>query len=618
MQRPGSGQAVGVSEAAMFDRFDRVVVANRGEIALRVLRACRELGLSPVAVYSEADRDAPWLRAADEAHLLGAAAPADSYLNVERLLEVAAACGAGAVHPGYGFLSENADFARAIPDAGLVWVGPPADAIVLRGDKLSARKAARDAGCPVVPGTLEPTDDPDVVREFAAGAGYPVAIKAAYGGGGRGLRVVRSEGELVEALGAAQREAVAAFGRSEVYVERYLTRPRHLEIQILADNAGTCLWLGERDCSSQRRHQKLIEEAPAPGLDPAVRAAMGDAAVRVSRAVGYTGAGTCEFLYSEGEFFFLEMNTRLQVEHPVTELVTGLDLVHWQLRIAAGEALTFAQDDVSLRGHAIEARINAEDVGRGFVPSPGRITAWRAPSGPGVRVDAGAEAGWEIPRTYDSLLAKLVTYGADREEARRKMVRALDEFVVEGVPTTIDFHRFAVAHPDFIAGRVSTVTVEREWDLSAIAPAQPAEAGDGPPPLGRNLTVEVGGKRLDVAVFEPLPAAAARRRARAGRRRGGGGAGTATAILTAPMQGTIVKAAVAEGDEVAAGDLVVVLEAMKMENHISAHRDGVVTVLHVDAGQVVNSGDALATISSSGSDDGASRDPRYGDNDDDA
>jgi len=594
--------------------FDAVLVANRGEIALRVLRGCKELGLRTIAVYSEADRDAPWLDAADEAHLLGPTPPAESYLHSERILAVASRSGAQAVHPGYGFLSENADFARAVTDAGLAWVGPPPAAIVAMGDKLSARAAAEAAGCPVVPGTLEPTQDPQVVRAFAAEHGYPVAIKAAFGGGGRGLKVVREDGSLEEALEGAQREAIAAFGRGEVYVERYLTRPRHIEIQVLADHHGTCVSLGERDCSSQRRHQKLIEEAPAPGLDPAVRQAMGDAAVRVSRQVSYTGAGTCEFLFEDGDFFFLEMNTRLQVEHPVTELVTGIDLVHWQLRIAAGEPLTFGQEDVTLRGHAIEARINAEDVGANFAPSPGRITAWRPPAGPGVRVDAGVEVGWTIPGAYDSLLAKLIAYGADREEARRKLARALDEFVVEGVPTTIDFHRFAVAHPDFVAGNVSTVTVEREWDLSVIAASAPPEPGNEPATASRSFTVEVDGKRLRVALFEPGASAGTARRARRAARGGGGGRGSgpATEVLVAPMQGTVVKTAVRAGDRVGAGDLVLVLEAMKMENHISAHRDGVVTTLHVEAGQVVNSGDALATIEDPG---GEHHDPRDTDND---
>ncbi len=583
--------------------FRAVLVANRGEIALRVFRACKELGIRTVGVYSEADRGAPWLALADEAHLLGPAPAAESYLHGARILEVAAAADAEAIHPGYGFLAENADFARSVIDAGLVWVGPPVKAITAMGDKLSARETARAADCPVVPGTMEPTEDPDVVRAFAAEHGYPVAIKAAYGGGGRGLKVVRADAELAEALEGAQREALAAFGRGEVYVERYLTRPRHIEIQVLADAHGHVVHLGERDCSSQRRHQKLIEEAPAPGLDEAVRQAMGAAAIRVSEEVGYVGAGTCEFLYEEpaqaGDpaFYFLEMNTRLQVEHPVTELVTGIDLVHWQLRIAAGEELGFTQDEVALRGHAMEARINAEHVAANFVPAPGRITAWRPPSGPGVRVDAGAEAGWEIPRDYDSLVAKLVSYGATREDARRKLARALDEFVIEGVPTTIDFHRFAVEHPDFVAGDVSTVSVEREWDLSGIAAAAPPEPGTGPVAPSRTLTVEVDGKRLEVALFEPdSPGEQRPRRARSGGAPGSGGGGGATETLAAPMQGTIVKVAVEQGERVAAGDLVLVLEAMKMENHISAHRDGVVATLHAAAGDVVNTGDPLATI----------------------
>ncbi|MGH8906804.1 MAG: acetyl-CoA carboxylase biotin carboxylase subunit [Egibacteraceae bacterium] len=597
-----------------------VLIANRGEIALRVLRACRELGLATVAVYSEADRDAPWLRAADQAWLLGPAAPAQSYLDSARILEVAKEAGAGAIHPGYGFLAENAAFAEAVASAGLVWIGPPPEAIAAMGDKLSARAAARAAGCPIVPGTLEPTADPDAVRAFADQHGYPIAIKAAFGGGGRGLKVVREPGELAEALESARREAVAAFGRGEVYLERYLTRPRHIEIQVLADRHGTCLSLGERDCSTQRRHQKLIEEAPALGLDAETRAAMGDAAVRVSRQVGYENAGTVEFLLQDEQFFFLEMNTRLQVEHPVTELVTGLDLVGWQLRIAAGEPLSLSRGDVTPRGHAIEARINAEHVAAGFAPSPGRITAWRAPSGPGVRVDAGVEAGWDVPPTYDSLLAKLITYGADREEARRRMLRALDEFEVAGVPTTIDFHRLAFAHPDFVEGRVSTVSVEREWDLSAIPPASPAVRGGGAQVPSRTLTVEVGGKRIEVALFEhhgsrpaaglpppvsprrhePAPSAQRQAPARqdsppatpaADQPVAGGGE-----TLVAEMQGTIVKTAVQVGDAVAAGDLVVVLEAMKMENHVRAPRDGAVTALHVQAGDIVGAGDALATI----------------------
>ncbi|MEX2621741.1 MAG: acetyl-CoA carboxylase biotin carboxylase subunit [Egibacteraceae bacterium] len=579
--------------------FTRLLVANRGEIALRILRACHELGIATVAVYSDADRDAPWLRAADEAHRLGPAPAAESYLAGDRILAVAADTGAEAVHPGYGFLSENADFAAAVTDAGLAWVGPPASAIAQMGDKLSARAVAQAAGVPVVPGTDEPTTEPAEVAAFADEHGLPVAIKAAFGGGGRGLKVVHDPADLADALEAAQREAIASFGRGEVYVERYLSRPRHIEAQVLADTHGRCLFLGERDCSAQRRHQKLIEEAPAPHLPADVRAALGTAAVRVSEQVGYTGAGTVEFLYADGEFFFLEMNTRLQVEHPVTELVTGLDLVHWQLRIADGQALDLMQGDIVVRGHAIEARINAENVGAGFVPSPGLITAWRAPAGPGVRVDAAGEAGWTIPSAYDSLVAKLIAYGADREDARRKLARALDEFVVEGVPTTIDFHRVAVAHPDFVAGAVSTVSVETEWDLSAIAAAAPAAPGRGEQSPTRKLTVEVGGKRVEVAVFDPEDAPDPPRRGPARRASSvprPASTATAPTVLSAPMQGTIVKTAAEAGQAVAAGDLIVVLEAMKMENHVTAERDGVLAELHVAAGDVVNTGDPLATI----------------------
>ncbi|CAN5258185.1 acetyl-CoA carboxylase biotin carboxylase subunit [soil metagenome] len=576
--------------------FEAVLVANRGEIALRVIRACRELGVRAVAVYSEADRDAPWLRLADQAFLLGPAAPSQSYLHAGRILDVAAHAGADAVHPGYGFLSESADFARAVTGAGLAWVGPPAAAIELMGDKLSARRAATAAGVPVVPGTMEPTSDPAVVRAFADEHGYPVAIKAAFGGGGRGLKVVRGPAGLADALEGAQREAAASFGRGEVYVERYLPRPRHVEAQVLADRHGACLFLGERDCSTQRRHQKLIEEAPAPGVDDALRGRIRQAAVSVARQVGYEGAGTVELLYADGELWFLEMNTRLQVEHPVTELVTGVDLVHWQLRVAAGEPLSFAQDDVAVRGHAIEARVNAEHVAAGFAPAPGLVTAWQPAAGPGVRVDAAAAAGWDVPRSYDSLIAKLITYGADRDEARRRMVRAIDEFVVEGVPTTLDFHRLAFTHPDFVAGRVSTVSVEQEWDLSGIAAAPAPTDGAGPPEPPRTFVVEVDGKRLEVALFGPVAAGARGPRRRGGRPRGRPGAAVASEELVAPMQGTIVKTAVEAGSAVGAGDLVLVLEAMKMENHVFAHRAGVVTALHVAAGDVVNTGDPLARI----------------------
>ena len=569
-----------------------VLVANRGEIAWRVFRACRELGIRTIGVFSEADRGAPWLAAADDAFLLGPASPAESYLHVERVLDVAQRAGAAAVHPGYGFLSENATFARAVTDAGLVWVGPPPDVITAMGDKLSARAAAQAAGVPVVPGTAEPTDDADQVAAFADEHGYPIAIKAAFGGGGRGLRVVRSADRLAMALEAAQREALASFGRREVYVERFLARPRHIEAQILADAHGTCLFLGERDCSTQRRHQKLIEEAPAPRLDAEVRDGLGAAAVAISRHVDYTGAGTVEYLVADDRYYFLEMNTRLQVEHPVTELVTGIDLVHWQLRIAAGEPVPWAQDDIVPRGHAIEVRVNAERPAAGFAPAAGRITRWDQPAGPGVRVDTGVVAGWEVPTTYDSLLAKLVCWGADREHARRVLVRAVDEFTVEGVPTTLPFHRLALTHPDTIAGRVSTTSVEHEWDLSTLPPDADAAPADGPATPSRTYTVEVDGRALQVAVFDPDAGDRAPRRDRRGGATGAGGGAT----LAAPMQGTVVKLAVEVGETVAVGDLVVVLEAMKMENHVVAHRNGTLSALLVDAGAVVQQGEPLFTI----------------------
>jgi acetyl-CoA/propionyl-CoA carboxylase, biotin carboxylase, biotin carboxyl carrier protein len=593
--------------------FDAVLVANRGEIAIRVIRACRELGVRSVAVYSEVDRDAPHVRLADEAYLLGPASPAASYLNVEKILEVAREAGVDAIHPGYGFLSENADFADAVTDAGFVFVGPPGDAIRRMGDKLSAREVALNADVPVVPGTLEPTDDPAVAIAFGDEHGYPVAVKAMFGGGGRGMKVVRDADAMREALEAAQREAQAAFGRGECYLERYLERPRHVEIQVLGDLDGTIVHLGERDCSLQRRHQKLVEEAPAPGISQDLRDRIGAAAIRVAKEMGYHNAGTCEFLLDgDGEtFYFLEMNTRLQVEHPVTELVTGVDLAQAQLRIAAGDGMGLTQDDVRLTGHAIEVRINAEEPAANFVPTPGLITDLRPPLGPWVRFDTGAESGYEVPRDYDSMIAKLIVWGADRDAARARMARALDELVLEGIPTTVPFHRLAMTHEQFAAGEHSTVSVETEWDLSSLQPQGPAASGageDGGP--SREVTVEVGGRRLEVKVFGELAtggsggggggggAAAAKRR---GRGAGTGGAkahAAASEDLVAPMQGTVVKYAVEEGAEVAAGDLVVVLEAMKMENNITAHRDGTVTALHFAAGDVVESGAVLAHIES--------------------
>ena len=579
--------------------FDAVLIANRGEIAIRIIRACRELGVRSVAVYSEVDRDAPHVRLADEAHLLGPTPPADSYLNIDKILEIAKAAEVDAIHPGYGFLSENADFAQAVADAGLVFVGPPPEAIARMGDKLSAREVALNADVPIVPGTQEPTDDPEVAIAFGEEHGYPVAVKAMFGGGGRGMKVVRSADEMREALEAARREAEAAFGRGECYLERYLERPRHVEIQVLGDLDGTVLHLGERDCSLQRRHQKLVEEAPAPGVSETLREKIGEAAIRVAKEMGYFNAGTCEFLLDEdGErFYFLEMNTRLQVEHPVTEMITGVDLAQAQLRVAAGDGIGFTQDDVVLRGHAIECRINAEEPASGFMPTPGLIEELRAPDGPWTRLDTGAESGYEVPRAYDSMIGKLIVWAEDRDGARARMSRALDEMVLTGIPTTVPFHRLAMTNEQFAAGDHSTNSVEHEWDLSSLEPQGLPAGGDADDGPATDLTVEVGGRRLSVRVFGDVggggTAAAPKKRSRSS---SGSGPAAAAEDLVAPMQGTVVKYAVEEGDTVATGDLVVVLEAMKMENNITAHRDGVVTSLEYGPGDSVNAGAILAHI----------------------
>jgi acetyl-CoA/propionyl-CoA carboxylase, biotin carboxylase, biotin carboxyl carrier protein len=587
--------------------FDAVLIANRGEIAIRVIRACRELGVRSIAVYSEVDRDAPHVRLADEAHLLGPAPAAESYLNIDKILEVARESGADAIHPGYGFLSENADFADAVADAGLTFVGPPGEAIRMMGDKLTARDVALKAEVPVVPGTQEPTADAEVAVAFGDEYGYPVAVKAMFGGGGRGMKVVKDADSMREALEAAQREAQAAFGRGECYLERYLERPRHIEIQVLGDLDGTMIHLGERDCSLQRRHQKLVEEAPAPGIDQELRERIGRAAIKVAKVMGYHNAGTCEFLLdSDGEtFYFLEMNTRLQVEHPVTEMVTGVDLAQEQLRIAAGDGMSYTQDDIQLRGSSIEVRINAEEPASNFVPTPGLITRLVPPLGPFVRFDTGAESDYEVPRDYDSMIGKLIVWGADRDQARGRMRRALDELVIEGIPTTVPFHRLAMRNEQFAAGEHSTVSVETEWDLSTLEPQAPSTPGDEPEGPSRDVTVEVGGRRLSVRVFGELAAggggtAPAGKRRKRGGAAGGGRTAAASEDLVAPMQGTVVKYAVEEGAEVAAGDLVVVLEAMKMENNINAHRDGTVTSVGFAAGDVVESGAILARIEAEG------------------
>ena len=582
--------------------FDAVLVANRGEIALRVIRACKELGVRAVAVYSEADRDSPHVRLADEAYLLGPAPANESYLVTEKILEVAAEAGVDAIHPGYGFLSENADFAEACKEAGFVFVGPPADAIRSMGDKLSARAVATAAGVPTVPGTMEPTDDPDEAVQFGEEYGYPVAVKAMFGGGGRGMKVVRDAAEMRDALESAQREAQAAFGRAECYLERYLERPRHIEIQLLGDLDGEVIYLGERDCSLQRRHQKLVEEAPAPGMSEELRTRIGEAAVRVAKEMGYYNAGTCEFLLDENgeDFYFLEVNTRLQVEHPVTEMITGVDLVHKQLQVAAGEGMGMTQDDVTLTGHSIELRLNAEDPALGFVPSPGLLTDFRPPLGPFVRFDTIGEPGYEIPRAYDSMIGKLVVWGENRDVARLRLVRAIDELVVEGVPTTAQFGRMAMLNEQFAAGEHCTASVEREWDLSELTPYGPAASADEDAGPARDVVVEVGGRRLEVKVYGELAAVSAggggsapKKRKRSG---GGGAAAVSEESLVAPMQGTVIKYAVEEGAEVTEGDLVCVLEAMKMENTIKAHRTGTVTSVAFAAGDVVESGAVLATI----------------------
>jgi acetyl-CoA/propionyl-CoA carboxylase, biotin carboxylase, biotin carboxyl carrier protein len=584
------------------------VVANRGEIAVRVIRTCRELGIITVAVYSDLDRDALHVRLADEAYALSGQTAAESYLNSSKILEVAARSGADGLHPGYGFLAENAEFARAVTEAGIVWIGPPPAAIEIMGDKISSRLAAQRAEVAGVPGTTEVLRSPDEVVAFGESHGWPVAIKAAYGGGGRGMRVVREPAEAAAALESAQREAESAFGRSESYLERYLTWPRHVEVQVFGDSQGDFVYLGTRDCSAQRRHQKLIEEAPAPNIAASTLAAMGEAAIKVARACGYVNAGTVEFIYQDGDFFFLEMNTRLQVEHPATEAVVGLDLVALQLRIAAGESLGFAQDDVHLEGHAIEVRINAEDPAGGrFLPSPGPITSFRRPDGFGVRTDAGYEQGDTVSQFYDNLIAKVIVWGRDREEARHRMVRALRETHIEGVATTIPADIAILEHPDFIRVAHSTNWVEQELDLSGIAgdrapPAVAPPADGGPARVQRDVDVEVDGRRFQVRLWvpdsAPQPAAAPGRaaRPRPGASPAAGGEGAGSGDVVVPMQGTIIKVLVGVGDTVEVGQAVTVLEAMKMENNITAETAGTVTEVRVRPGDAVGAGDVVIVI----------------------
>jgi acetyl-CoA/propionyl-CoA carboxylase biotin carboxyl carrier protein len=592
----------------------KILIANRGEIAVRVIRACRELGIPTVAVYSDLDRNALHVRLADEAYALGGLTAAESYLNTDAILAAIRNSGADGVHPGYGFYSENTDFSRAVTDMGVSFIGPPPEAIETMGDKISSRIAAERAGVKGVPGTTTPITSPDEVRDFGRANGWPLAIKAAYGGGGRGMKVVASEGAVDNAIESARREAKAYFGRDEIYMERYLTWPRHVEMQIIGDTQGNVVWVGERDCSAQRRHQKLIEESPAPAFPDAIRQAMGAAAVKVAKAVGYYNAGTVEFLYQDDDFFFLEMNTRLQVEHPVTEMVTGIDLVAEQIRVASGEPLSFGQDDIVRRGHAIEIRINAENPAGGrFLPSPGRITKLVAPDGFGTRFDGGYESGDEISQYYDNLIGKLILWGSDRDVAIRRAIRALEEMTVEGVATTIPADLAILRHPDFVAVTHSTKWVEERLDLSGVTappkPVAPTDADGEEPLVERSTTVEVNGKRFAVKLWVPEATpvvasaagtagpAAARKPARPAAGSHGTGGGTGSGEVAVPMQGTIVKVLVEVGQEVEAGQAVVVLEAMKMENQITAERAGTVQDVKVAAGDTVGSGDVVVVIS---------------------
>jgi acetyl-CoA/propionyl-CoA carboxylase biotin carboxyl carrier protein len=581
----------------------KVLIANRGEIAVRIARAARDAGLASVAVYADADRDALHVREADEAHALGGDTPAQTYLDVAKILAVAERTGADAVHPGYGFLAENASFAQAVMDAGLTWIGPPPVAIDALGDKVQARHIAQKVGAPLVPGTPDPVDGADEVVAFAKEHGLPVAIKAAYGGGGRGLKVARTLEEIPELYDSAVREAVTAFGRGECFVERFLDHPRHVETQCLADQHGGVVVVSTRDCSLQRRNQKLVEEAPAPYISTEQEAELRRASKAILKEAGYVGAGTCEFLVApDGTISFLEVNTRLQVEHPVTEEVSGVDLVREMFRIADGEPLGY--DDPPLRGHSIEFRINAEDAGRNFLPAPGTITAMRVPSGPGVRVDGGYETGATVPGSFDSLIAKLIVTGRDRQQALERSRRALAEYQIEGMPTVLPFHRAVVDDPAFATDDTTPFTVHTRWIETGfdntIAPWSGVAADHEPEPPRERVTVEVDGKRLEVVLPAGLgvgvgggaPAKAAPRRA--GRRKASAAASGDS--LTSPMQGTIVKLGVAEGDEVAVGDLVVVLEAMKMEQPITAHKTGVVTGLTAEIGQTLASGATICDI----------------------
>jgi len=580
--------------------FSKVLVANRGEIAIRIFRTLHELGIGAVAVYSEADRDAPHARAADEAFLVGPGPAAESYLVGERIVEIAQRAGAQAIHPGYGFLAENAAFARAVEDSGLTWIGPPSSAIELMGSKTRARTAMRAAGVPIIPGAVDPVETVAEVLRLGEEVGYPLIVKAAAGGGGKGMKLVAEPADAERAFESAQREGEKYFADGRVYVERYLEDPRHVEVQVLADGHGNVIHLGERDCTIQRRHQKLIEETPSPAVDDALRDRIGRIAVDAARAAGYRSAGTIEgILTPAGDYYFMEMNTRIQVEHTITEEVTGIDLVREQVRIAADEPLSVRQADVHLRGHAIECRINAEDVASGFLPAPGRITTYREPGGPGVRVDSGVVEGTEITGLYDPMIAKLIVHGVDREHARRRMLRALDEFEIGGPPTLLGFHRALLTHPCFIAGDTCHGIVEsdelagRAEELTRRA-RQTAASADGRL-RPRATAVEVEGRRFEVTLLEPEPPwAELSRRRRERAVHGPGGVGSEAVV--SPMQGTVLKVEVTDGDQVEAGRVLCVVEAMKMENEIAAHRSGSVAQLSVSPGDAVASGQVICLV----------------------
>jgi acetyl-CoA/propionyl-CoA carboxylase, biotin carboxylase, biotin carboxyl carrier protein len=586
--------------------FQKVLIANRGEIAIRVARTLKEMGIVSVAVYSDIDRDAPHVREADEAFLIGPAVPAESYLNIAKIIETAKEAGAEGIHPGYGFLAENAEMARACAEAGITWIGPPPEAIEAMGSKTRAREIMEQAGVPIVPGSTEVAEDLEAARKQADEAGYPVACKAAGGGGGKGFRVAMTPDELQEALEGSAREGEKFFSDDRVYIERYLEDPRHVEVQVLADSHGNVIHLGERDCSIQRRHQKVIEEAPGPHVDEEMRERIGKIATDAAAAVGYRGAGTIEGMQVGDEYFFLEMNTRVQVEHCVTEMVTGIDIVREQILVAAGEPLSVAQEDVKLNGWSIECRINAEAAHKKFAPAPGPIgDSYREPSGPGVRVDSGVEGGSEVTPMYDPMVAKLIVWDVDREKATRRMLRALGEYDSGGLTTLIPFHEAILATEQWAKGETCRDLMEdREW-LKTTAPADPSppeSSGDGGEVVTRDYKVEVSGKLFDVKVIGEAPVGGAAAPAAGGKkppkreRKAGAGGGSSSEALIAPLQGTVFKVAVEQGAEVNEGDLICVIEAMKMENEINAHRSGKVEDLPIAEGAAVGAGDTLAII----------------------